>query len=97
MNSLPINLLCYISQFLEIKLILKFGLCSKHLSKILNNELLWKNIAVREFGKEILSDNVDNKTWKEIVREGDLIWEPKLLPPKRSPSHQFMVKRSINS
>ena len=71
--SFPLNVLVYVSKFLPIPSILKFGLTCKRLSKILENEFLWKLICERDFGKELDKDGELN--WKQFAKEGFFEWE----------------------
>ena len=74
MEKLPSNLIYYICCFLPIKSIFYLGLSCKKLSKVLENEVLWKKISERDLGENLLTLELDG-TWKDFVKSISLKWE----------------------
>jgi hypothetical protein len=50
MDKLPHNIIGVIAIFLDIRSIYHFGMTCKKYSKILSNELVWKENALKEVG-----------------------------------------------
>ena len=72
-ENLPIFILGHISKFLPLKSLFSFGISCKKSSKIFSNELLWKELAKREFGEEVEKPD-EKQTWKQFVKEGFFEW-----------------------
>lgn len=62
-----------VSLFLPVRYIYYFGLCCKKISRILNNEKLWKDISIREYTDIVLTDKILN--WKKYMKEGYFEWD----------------------
>lgn len=72
MENLPLSVLVHISLFLPIKSIFNFGVTCKKNAKILDCELIWKELSKRE-----CQLHNDFQTYKEYVKEGRFEWSCK--------------------
>ena len=74
MNFVKMPLAVYVSicKFLPIKSLFHFGLVNQKCSKVLTNELLWKEIAIRDFVD--ISNKDEQITWKYYVKTNFFEW-----------------------
>ena len=71
-SKLSLNEIICVAKFLKISQILKLGQTCKKISRILESELLWKQICDREYGKK--QEKPKEMTWKQFAIEGFFEW-----------------------
>ena len=68
LNSLPVEVLSKILNFLPSKAALDVLLVSRHLKTVLDNWVIWRNIVLRNIESTRLLHDVNNDDWKKFAR-----------------------------